>query len=82
MSCLNKKQLKREFSFLKRKEIASKRNIMKKSKMERNSQKFKNLSIRKLLNLGLLSYKFNVAVFFLVQAERMFSKRNIVKQKI
>ena len=82
MSCLNKKQLKREFCFLKRKQIPSKRNIMKKSKMEKNSQKFKNLSIKKLLNLGLLSCKFNVAVIFLLEAEGNFSKWNIVKQKI
>ena len=55
---------------------------MKKSKMEKDSQKFKNLSIRKLLNLGLLSYKVNVAVIFLLEAEGNSSKRNIVKQKI
>ena len=82
MSCLNKKQLKREFSFLKRKEIPSKRNIMQKSKTEKDSQKFENLPIRKQLNLGLLSYKFNVAVISLLEAEGNSSKRNIVKQKI
>ena len=55
---------------------------MQKSKTEKNSQKFENLSIRKLLNLGLLSYKFNVAVISLLEAEGNSSKRNTVKQKI